>query len=43
VEQLAREVRFVAEHRDEVIVLGEVRQDPLEHEHLLRLAVALRG
>ena len=35
VQQLAREVRFVAEHRHEVLVLREVRQDALEHEHVL--------
>jgi hypothetical protein len=35
VDELAREIGFVAEHRDEVIVLGEVRQDPLEHHHVV--------
>ena len=36
--ELAREVGLVAEHRHEVLVLREVRQDPLEHEHVVRLA-----
>ena len=35
VDELAREVRLVAEHRHEVLVLREVREDPLEHEHVV--------
>ena len=41
--ELAREVRLVAEHRHEVLVLGEVRQDPLEHEDVLRSTATVAG
>ena len=34
--EVTGELRLVAEHRDEVLVLGEVREDPLEHEHVAR-------
>ena len=33
-----REIRFVAEHRDEVIVFREVRKDPLQYENVLLTA-----
>ena len=32
---VTRELRLVAEHRHEVLVLREVREDPLEHEDVL--------
>src|SRR5207302_4976371 len=42
-DELAREVRLVAEHRHEVIVFREVRKDPLEHEKLFRSGLRLRS
>jgi hypothetical protein len=39
----AREVRLVAEHRDEVIILGEVRQDALQDDDVVALRRSARA
>ena len=43
VEQLARELRLVAEHRHEMVVFGEVREDPFEDENVLAVELSLRA